>query len=49
MKEIEVWITKSFEAEKKIESKRVTKLNNEAAARNMADVQKELIKGRYKI
>ncbi len=49
IKEIENWVKLCYEAEKQIEQARVTKLNNEAAGKNMASIQKELLEGRYKI
>ena len=49
IKEIEEWVRMCFQAEQQIEQQRVTKLENEAAARSNAEVQKELLSGRYRI
>lgn len=49
IKEIEDWVKVCFDAEQQIEQQRVTKLENEAAARSNAEVQKELLSGRYRI
>ena len=49
IKEIERWVSICFKAEKQIDQQRVTKLDNEAAAKSIPEVQKELLDGRYKI
>ena len=49
IKEIENWVSICFKAEKQIDQQRVTKLDNEAAAKSVPEVQKELLDGRYKI
>lgn len=47
IQEIEDKIYQQFSNEKKIKGLPVTKLNNQAAVKSIADVQKELLSGNY--